>query len=130
MTCLAGQYTQPRILDRVGILEFIDEQVSEAIPVVPQQVFVVQPQLMRPKQQLREVDEPGSLAGFFIGLIDLAQLDDLEIVVRIDMGRTQSLILGAMELSVFWGACAWVPQECCRWSSKFKAFFSTMVLGE
>ena len=53
----AGEHADPRVLQRVGVLEFVDQQMPEALAVVLQQRVVVQPELVRAQQQLGEIDE-------------------------------------------------------------------------
>jgi hypothetical protein len=40
---LPGQHANPRVLQRVGVLELVDQQVPIAVAVVVEQCFVVQP---------------------------------------------------------------------------------------
>lgn len=54
--------------------EFIDEDIGEALAVVLQDMRFVQPQLVGAQQQLGEVHQPGAVAGFLIGLIDLLRV--------------------------------------------------------
>ena len=64
---VAREQAQPRVLDRIGVLELVDQQVLETPLVVGQQVRVVAPELVRAQQQLREVDEPAALADLLVG---------------------------------------------------------------
>ena len=58
---IARQQADPGVLNVVGILEFIDEDIGEALAVVLQDMRFVQPQLVGAQQQLGEVHQPGAV---------------------------------------------------------------------
>ena len=95
---IARQQADPGVLNVVGILEFIDEDIGEALAVVLQDMRFVQPQLVGAQQQLGEVHQPGAVAGFLIGLIDLLPglLD--RIAVALNMMRAQPFIFLAVDV--------------------------------
>ena len=64
---ISGEQPQPGVLNRVGVLKLVDEQMAEATPIVREQFRIVAPQLMRPQQQLREIDKATALAQFRVG---------------------------------------------------------------
>ena len=47
---VAGKQSQPRVLDRVGVLELVDQQVSKAAAVMRQQFRIVSPQFVCAQQ--------------------------------------------------------------------------------
>ena len=63
MPLVAREQPEPAVLDRVRVLELVDEQVPEALAVVVQQLLVVAQHLVRAQQQLGEVDEPARCAA-------------------------------------------------------------------
>ncbi len=48
LAAVSGEQADPGILNAVGILKFIDQNMAEALLVVFQQMWFMQPQLMRP----------------------------------------------------------------------------------
>ena len=66
---LPGQQPQPGILDRVGILEFVHQDMGKALLIVLQNVRAITPQLVRTKQQLGKVNRTGPLTRRLIGLV-------------------------------------------------------------
>ena len=68
---IAGQQADPRVLDVVGIPEFVHQNVGEAFTVVLQDVRLVEPQLVSAQQQLGKIHRAGAIAGFLIGLVDV-----------------------------------------------------------
>ena len=63
----AGQQPQPLILQPVGVLEFIDQDVAEAAAVMLAQDFVFRQQLVAAQQQLGEIDHAFALALLVVG---------------------------------------------------------------
>ena len=64
-----GQQPQPRVLNRVGVLELIDQELPEAAPVMREQGIVVPHEFMTPQQQFGEVHQAATGTGGFIGLV-------------------------------------------------------------
>ena len=94
---LIGQQPQPGVLNRVGVLEFIHQDMAETALVVAAQVIVVAKQLQHPQQHFIEVHQTGALTGFLIGQIDLLhgrgeQITAADIHVR----RAQPFVLLAV----------------------------------
>ena len=48
---------QPRVLDGIGVLELVDEDVAEPFLVVREHIVAVAKQLVAPQQQLGEIDD-------------------------------------------------------------------------
>ena len=69
----AGQQCQPAVLQVVGVLELIDEDVPEALLVVLAQRLVALQQLVGTQQQLGKVHHTLALALLIIGAIQLGQ---------------------------------------------------------
>jgi len=87
-----GQQLEPLVLQHVGILELVDQDVREAAPVVLTQALVPCQQLVGAQQQLRKVDDAVALARLLVKreMLDLAAG---EIVVRLDLVRAQAFLL-------------------------------------
>ena len=77
-----GKQSQPGVLDCVGVLEFVDEQVPEAPPVMREYLGIVTPQFVRPQQQLRKIDEAAALAELFVGGIQRDHLATVRVRAR------------------------------------------------
>jgi hypothetical protein len=91
---LTGQHPQPRVLDRVRVLELVDENLPETLLVMRQHLRRLQPQLVGAQQQLGEVHHAAALAGLLVGGIHA--LHGLQIQVaegHLDVRRAQPLVL-------------------------------------
>ena len=93
---LACKHAQPSILDRVGVLEFIDQQMAEATLVVLQQSGILKPELMAAKQQFSEVDHAAALAGILISRVDTNHRLREQIAPSFDMPRPPAFVLLAV----------------------------------
>src|SRR5690606_3185042 len=69
-TRLACEQAQPRILDRVRVLELVHQQMPAAPLVAREQVRAIPPDLMRPQQKLREVHQAAAVADFLVAAIE------------------------------------------------------------
>ena len=87
------QHPQPLVLQRVRVLELVDQQVREAPLVVSAQRVVAGEQLVAAQQELREVDRAFALAHLVVERVVL-DLPAREIVARLDHVRPQALFLG------------------------------------
>ena len=65
------EHLQPGVLQPVGVLEFIDQHMREALLVVLAQRLVVAHQLVAAQHQLGEVDHAFALALLFIDPVDV-----------------------------------------------------------
>ena len=83
----------PGVLDRVGVLEFIDEHVAEAPSVVRQQFRVVTPKLERTQQKLRKIHHASALAGLLVILIKANQLLSSRIIAVFQRFGPQPFVL-------------------------------------
>ena len=96
--CAAGraagrrEHLQPRVLQPVGVLELVDQDVAEAPLVVLAQRGVVAQQLVGAQHQLGEVDHAFALALVLVGLVDLDQLARL-LVAQLDVARAPAVVL-------------------------------------
>ena len=90
---LAGEQPQPLVLQHVGVLEFVDEQVREAAPVVLADALVLRQQLVAAQQQLREIDDALAPAHRVVERVVL-DLAAREIVAGLDLVRAQARLLG------------------------------------
>ena len=90
----AGEHLEPRVLQAVGVLELVDQDVAEAPLVVLAQRLVVAQQLVGAQHQLGEVDHAFALALLVVGLVDLDQ-DAALLVLDLDVLGAQAVVLGA-----------------------------------
>ena len=93
----ARKHPQPGVLDGIGVLEFVDQNMLEALLVVRQQRRVVQPQLVRAQQQLGKVHQAGTPALLFIGLVDGQLLAHKGVAAVIDVLRALPLVLARVD---------------------------------
>src|SRR3546814_18154253 len=63
---VAGKQPHEAVLDAVGVLELVHQQLAEALPVVRQQRRRVAQHLVRAQQDLGEVDQPGTVAALLV----------------------------------------------------------------
>ena len=85
---------QPLVLQHVGVLELVDQQVREAAPVVLAQAVVLREQLVAAQQQLGEIDDAFALAHRLVERVVL-DLAPRELVAGLDLVRAQALLLRA-----------------------------------
>ncbi len=93
---VARQQLQPAVLQAVGVLELVDQDVPEAVAVVLAQRLVARQQFIRAQQQLGEIDRAFALALRIIGGVELAHAPG-EIIVRLDLLRAQALFLAGSD---------------------------------
>jgi hypothetical protein len=96
-TRLAGEQAQPGVLDAVGVLELVDQQVAEALAVVLEQCRLLQPQLVRAQQQLGEVDHAGLLTGGLVGGVDAHHLALERVAAVVEVRGPQPLVLACVD---------------------------------
>ena len=87
------QQPDPRVLDRIGVLELIHQHVTEAGAIMPQYFRLVAPQLEGAQQQFGKVDHPGAGAGLLVLLVQSDQLQLRRIVAAGDLLRTPAFVL-------------------------------------
>ena len=92
----AREHLQPAVLQLVGVLELVDQQVTKAPLVVRPQGFVVAQQLVAAQQQLGEIDDAFALALFVVGLPDLDHRARLT-VADLDVLGAQAVVLRARD---------------------------------
>ena len=97
VACASRQQPQPRVLDGVGVLELVDEDMAEAFPVVREHVVAVAKQLVTPEQQLGEVHDPGALAGLLVRRIDAQHAGHPEVVAILDMLGAKPFVLARVD---------------------------------
>ena len=68
-----GEHLQPGVLQLVGVLELVDQDVAEAPLVVLAQAVVVAQQLVGAQHELGEIDHALALALGVVGLVHLDQ---------------------------------------------------------
>ena len=83
---------QPLVLQRVRILEFIDEDVREASLVMRAERVLPRQHLVGPEQKLGEIDHAFALASLLVQSVML-DLPTAELVEGLDLVRAQSFFL-------------------------------------
>ncbi|MNQ44216.1 hypothetical protein D3C85_579640 [compost metagenome] len=91
-----GQQAQPLVLQGVGVLELVHQNVAEAALVMLAHRRIARQQFIGAQQQLGEVDHAFALALGFVKLIDLDQAAAMGIV-GLDVLRTKAFFLGAVD---------------------------------
>ena len=94
---VAREHAHPGVLQRVGVLEFVDQQMPPAFAVVGEQAVVSEEQLVRAQQQFGEVDQAGALALFFVGLVNIDQAARQRIAFALEIRRPLAFVLGAID---------------------------------
>ena len=94
---VVGQQPQPGILDAVGILKLVHQNVPEATLIMATQAIVVAEQLQHPQQHFVEVHQAAALAGFFVAEVDLLHGLHEQIAIGVHVLGTQALILLAID---------------------------------
>ena len=88
----ASEHLQPGVLQPVGVLEFVDQDVPEAPLVMVTQARVIAHQLIGAQHQLGEINDAFALALFLVRLVDLHQHAAL-LVTHLDILRAQAFFL-------------------------------------
>ena len=89
---IPGQQADPRVLNVVGILEFVHQNVGEAFTVVLQDMWFVEPQLVGAQQQFGEIHQTGAIARFLIGLVDVLPGLLNRVTEALNVVRTQPFV--------------------------------------
>ncbi len=92
----ARQRLEPAVLQAVGVLELVDQDVLESALVVRAQQRVALEQLVAAKHQFGEVDHALFLALRVVGLVQLDAAPRV-VVVRLDRPRAQPFLLGVVD---------------------------------
>src|SRR5205814_742716 len=87
---------EPTVLQRIGVLEFIDEDVIEPALVVLAQAIVSREKLEAAEQQLGKIDHAFAAARLLVQGVVL-DLPSNEFVVRFDLVRPQARFLGVVD---------------------------------
>jgi hypothetical protein len=97
MVVATREQTQPGVLDGIGVLELIDQDMREASLVVMQDVRPIAQYLQRAQQQIGEVERAATDPRGFVFAIDRDHLVLREVAGLGQVMRTQSLILLAID---------------------------------
>jgi hypothetical protein len=93
---------QPLVLNRIGILKLVYQDMPKPSLVVLQQTGVIAPELVGTEQQLGKIDHPGTTARFLVGLIDGDQLAAGRVSIVLDLlGAKAFVLLGVDEPQYF-----------------------------
>jgi|GEM_PF-1450627 len=95
----ARQQAQPAVLQFVGVLELVHQQMGEALAVMVEQGGVVAHRFQRTQQQLGEVDQPALAAELVIGVVQFQQLLAGGVVAGLDMARALAFFLAAIDVA-------------------------------
>ena len=90
---LARHQSQPAVLQRVGVLELVHQDVPEALVVVRPQISVVAQQLEGAQQQLGEIHQAVVVAGALIGAVGAHQCALRDIAAVAEVLRAQCILL-------------------------------------
>jgi hypothetical protein len=91
----AGQQLEPFVLQRVGVLELVDQDVREAPLVVLAQQLAALQQLVAAQQQFGKVDHALALALVVVGRVQLDAAPGI-VVVGLDLARALAFFLGVL----------------------------------
>ncbi len=95
---VVGEQPQPGVLNGVGVLKLVHQNVPEAALIVPAQLVVVAEQLQHTQQHLVEVHQAAPGAGFLVGQIDfLHGLQKQVAAGHVHMRGAQALVLLAVD---------------------------------
>src|SRR3546814_4834907 len=86
---VAGKQPHEAVLDAVGVLELVHQQLAEALPVVRQQRRRVAQHLVRAQQDLGEVDQPGTVAALLVQRVALEHHVRPFIAIGLDVLRSE-----------------------------------------
>ncbi len=92
----AGEQLQPAVLQRVGVLEFVDQDVLEAVLIVLAQRLVAVQQFVGAQQQFGKIRHPLALALRVVGLVQLGHVHRV-FVERLGVARAPPGFLVAVD---------------------------------
>ena len=95
--CRPGQEFHPPVLNRVGVLEFIHQNVLEPPLVLFPQFRPLLDQFQRAQQQFAEVHHRGCAAYLLVTCIEVDELPALCTALVVDAAGAQSLVLLAVD---------------------------------
>ncbi len=84
-------------MQRVGVLEFVHQNVAETVAVMLLQVGIVTQQFQRAQQQFREIHHAVALAGLFVHAVNLHHLPLVEIAFVFNVVRARTFVLTRIE---------------------------------
>ena len=96
----AGEQTEPSVLDVVGVLELVDQNVRETLAVVREDVLAVTEQLMSAQEQLGEVDDSDSPAHLLVGPVNRNETFVLVLAALLDVACAQPFVLARVDVAL------------------------------
>jgi hypothetical protein len=93
---LAGEKPEPLVLQHVGVLELVDQNMRKAAPVVLAQPVVLRKELVAPQEQFGKIDHALALAHRIVESVVL-DLAPREFVAGLDLVGAQAFLLGARD---------------------------------
>ena len=104
----AGKQAQPLILQAIGVLKFVNQNMTKALAIMLAQDLVARQKFETAQQQFGEIDHALALALFVVNRIQLL-LAARVAVVRVCIGSAPALILVIID----------VPSHLPRWKALF-----------
>src|SRR3569623_2114976 len=98
---LAREQPQPGVLQTVGVLELVHQDMLKALAIMGENVGAVAQQFMRAQQQLGEVDQPRAAAVLCVSLIDAQHLRREEVAACVDVLRPQAFFFAAIDVPLY-----------------------------
>ncbi len=92
----AGEQLQPAVLQAIGVLEFVHQDVPEAVPVMLAQDLVPGKELEGAQQQLREVHHALALTLLVVGGVDLG-ITPGDFVPDLEVPGAPALLFGRVD---------------------------------
>ncbi|MEA3219929.1 MAG: hypothetical protein OZX49_01025 [Immundisolibacter sp.] len=92
-----GEVAQPGVLQGVGVLELVDQDVPEAPPVVVAQHRLLHPQFVRAQQQFAKVHHAAALAGGLVAAVQLGQHGAVGKALRVHVAGALALVLAGVD---------------------------------
>ena len=105
---LPGQHLDPGVLQLVGVLKFIDQDVAKAPLVVLGYLRVVPQQLVAAQHQLAEIDDPFTLALLFIKRINFYFLAHFIVAYRYIFGTLAVFLAASKKVHQLFGGEAFI----------------------
>ena len=98
LALIAGQHADPRVLNAVGILELVHQNIGKTAAIMLQNRRFVQPQFVGAQQQFGKIDQSGAITGFLISLIDFQPYRFGWVAVGFNVRRAQPLVFLAVDV--------------------------------
>ena len=113
ITAATGEHAQPRVLNGVGVLKLIHQNVSETALIMIEDLRVFQPQFVGAQQNFAEVDHAAAIAGDLIGSVNAQHGFGVFVAEVVDVACTQAFVFLAVDipLALFGGPALFVDLQ-------------------